>query len=400
MYAVAVDLELRASIAAPPSAVWRHLTDPALHNTWSLARMRLVSLGDADACDTVGAYRLVTVASPAGPARLFEVIEHSAPPVDDAAGRLVYRVTRGPQLLRAHRGEIALAPTARGTDLAWRVHAELVVPGVGALARRDLRAQLDRSLRALERVAAAAPAVPLSPPRAFRDADPAPLLAAIAPILDEQRALADELAASGDPKAWFARVYQYVTEGQLAAIAAGTVTHAEWALRLIPRFHHYYVSNLRAWRRGAHGETETPWALAFSFAESARRRPRAERVLGALLLGVRAHIDEDLPRALAEVYLAHFASRCSYARFRADYLLMAPIFRTAADRLLAELPRALVPWSIRAARAALPAELQDALTNRRAYDVPTERLEAFERGHRLARWAARMSPNSLGFSDA
>jgi len=114
----------------------------------------------------------------------------------------------------------------------------------------------------------------------------------------------------------------------------------------------------------------------------------APRVGGDGVLAVRAHIEEDLRRALAEGWRDHFAGRCDYARFRADYLLMAPVFRTAADRLLDEMPPALLPAWLRLARRALPPELQDALTNRRSYDVPRRRLEAFERGGRLAAWAA------------
>jgi len=376
-------MQLHARIAAPASAVWRYLTDPALHNQWSLATMRILSLGDQDVADGIGAYRSITVKAPTGPVRMFEVIEHAEPPA-----RLVYRVTRGPQLLRRHRGEIRLVEEGGATSLAWRVELEFAVPGVAAISERLLEDQVGRSLRALERVAHGAPAAELVMPRAYRDEPIEPLLAATAPILAEQRALADELEAAHDPKAWFARVYQYVTEGQLAAIASGAVTHREWALRLIPRFHHYYTRNLAAWRSGRPGETESPWALAFGFAESTGERPAGERVVGALLLGVRAHIDEDLPRALAEVYLDHFAERCDYARFRADYLLMAPIFRGAADRLLGELPASAIPLSIRVAKRLLPPEVQDALTNRRGYDVPVQRLEAFERGDRLARWAA------------
>jgi len=56
--------------------------------------------------------------------------------------------------------------------------------------------------------------------------------------------------------------------------------------------------------------------------------------------------------------------------------------------LLGELPASAIPLSIRVAKRVLPPEVQDALTNRRGYDVPVQRLEAFERGDRLARWAA------------
>src|SRR3569623_385217 len=271
-------MQLHARIAAPASAVWRYLTDPALHYQWSLATMRILSLGDQDVADGIGAYRSITVKAPTVPVRMFEVIEHAEPPA-----RLVYRVTRGPQQLRRHRGEIRLVEEGGGTSLAWRVDLEFAVPGGAAISERLLEDQVGRSLRALERVADGAPAAELVMPRAYRDEPIESLIAATAPLLAAPRALAG---------------------------------------------------------------------------------------------------------ALAEVYLDHFAARCDYARFRADYLLMAPIFRGAADRLLGELPASAIPLSIRVAKRLLPPEVQDALTNRRGYDVPVQRLEAFERGDRLARWAA------------
>ncbi len=381
-YAVAVELQLEARIAAPPTAVWRYVTDPVRMNEWSLAPIKLLAAGDGDAADGVGAYRRVDVRARTGPVRLFEVIEHSEPPA-----RLVYRVVRGPELLRSHRGELTLRDDGGATELRWQVRFDFAIPGVGALTRGELRGQLEASLEALTRVAAGAAVVPLPPLRPWHDGDLAPLHVAARSFIDIQRGLADELFAAADPKAWFARVYQYVTEGQLALIDGGGVTHREWALRLIPRFHAYYADNLARWRGRAPGHAETSWAEAFGFAESAGPRPAAQKLVGGLLLGVRAHIEEDLPRALAEVWLDHFATRCDYARFRADYLLMAPVFRTAADRLLDGMPRAMIPAWLRLARRTLPAELQDAITNRRSYDVPRRRLEAFERGGRLAAWA-------------
>lgn len=381
-YARRVELQLRARIAAPPAAVWPFVTDPARMNEWSRAPIKLLAAGDGDGVDSVGAYRRVDVRSRTGPVRLFEVVEHSEPPA-----RFVYRVVRGPGLLRYHRGEQRLRADGDATELTWDVRFEFAAPGVGVLVGRALRTQLEASLETLARVAAgAAPAVIATPP-AWTDRDLPRLRAEADIILGEQRALADELFARADPKAWFARVYQYVTEAQLALVDEGGVSHREWVLRLVPRFHTYYAGNLARWRGLAPGACESQWAEAFGFAESSGPRPPAQKLIGGLLLGVRAHIEEDLPRALAEVWLEHFTARCDYARFRADYLLMAPVFRTAADRLLAHMPRDMVPAWLRLARRTLPAELQDALTNRRSYDVPRRRLEAFERGRRLAAWA-------------
>ncbi len=105
-----------------------------------------------------------------------------------------------------------------------------------------------------------------------------------------------------------------------------------------------------------------------------------------MLLGVAAHIEEDLPRALAEVYRRHYAGRCDYVRFRADYLLMSNVFQRAAARLIAEMPRGALPAPLRALAPVLPFEVQEQLLCR-YYDVPRKRTLAFERGARLAAWA-------------
>src|SRR3569832_1288087 len=146
-------MQLHARIAAPASAVWRYLTDPALHNQWSLATMRILSLGDQDVADGIGAYRSITVKAPTGPVRMFEVIEHAEPPA-----RLDNRVTRGPQLLRRHRGEIRLVEEGGVTSLAWRVELEFAVPGVAAISERLLEDQVGRRLRALHARRARTPA--------------------------------------------------------------------------------------------------------------------------------------------------------------------------------------------------------------------------------------------------
>jgi hypothetical protein len=117
-----------------------------------------------------------------------------------------------------------------------------------------------------------------------------------------------------------------------------------------------------------------------------RARGGGVQTTRGLLFGVAAHIEEDLPRALAEVYRRHYAKRCDYVRFRADYLLMANIFQRAASRLLAEMPRGAVPGYLRVLAPLLPLEVEDQIL-RRYYDVPRKRTMAFERGARLAAWA-------------
>ena len=88
-------------------------------------------------------------------------------------------------------------------------------------------------------------------------------------------------------------------------------------------------------------------------------------------------------RALAEVHQRHYAGRCELVRFRADYLLMSPLFREASERFLDTLPPRYVPLSMRLARRWAPPESVDVLTARTFYDYLTTRREAFARAMAL-----------------
>jgi uncharacterized protein YndB with AHSA1/START domain len=377
-------LTLERSLPAAPAAVWPFLTDPARMNAWSLARIEAIAPGDGDDPGGVGALRRVTVRAPGGDVSFVEVIERVEP-----LRRLVYRVVRGLPL-RDHQGEITLRGEGDGARLAWDVGFDVALPGAGIAAHRMLSGQLQKSVEALAgAVRGAAP--PMKAPAAPFEDDQGELPALeqeAERALAEQRALADRLEGARDPKVWFTRVYQYVTEAQIARCREGQVTHRAWVMRLIPRFHAYYIENLRRFLGELGGRAESHWQIAFREMERAREGARGAGVQTArgLLLGVAAHIEEDLPRALAEVYRRHYAGRCDYVRFRADYLLMSSIFQRAASRLVAEMPRGAVPAYWRVLSPLLPLEVEDQIL-RRYYDVPRKRTLAFERGARLAAWA-------------
>ena len=375
-----LQIALARELAGSVEAVWPLLTDPARMNEWSEAPVRALAPGDGGRMDGVGALRRVLAPGPTGEVRLLEVIEASEPP-----HRLVYRVVNGPSMVKEHRGEQTLERLpAGGTRLRWEVRIELHVGAAEALVRSSLVPSLERSLDVLARLARDAAPEPVRGARELSAVDTTPLLREARAILEAQGQLAIELREANDPKWAFARVYELVTEAQLEHLAAGRVRHPEWVLHLVPRFHHYYTTNLEAWRGGRRLDVELPWAQSFAAAESADGGARA-LALG-LGLGVRAHIEEDLPRALADVWITHFRERCDYARFRADYLSMGDIFEVAGERLLRELPAGVLPGWMRAMRAILPKPARDALTNANAYDVPRARRMAFERGARLAAW--------------
>ncbi len=383
-----MQLVVEQALPAPAAAVWPFITEPERMNRWSLARVEALALGDGGLPGTVGALRSVTVRAAGRSFVLREVVEEALPPE-----RFVYRVIEGPGV-REHRGVMTLAPAPEGARLRWEVTFEMALPGAATATRLLLERQLGASLRHLARVVVGAPEVPGPACPGLDEADALPaLMAAAEAIHAEQAGLADELERGDDPKRWFTRVYELVTAQQLAAVRAGAIRHPGWVLRLIPRFHDYYVVNLRRAmaREPAHpaGEPwpEAHWRRAFRAMETGdgRHRDPAFVLFYGLLQGVRAHIEEDLPRALAEVWTRHYAGRCDYARFRADYLSMTTIFRRAAAGLTERIPREHLPRYYRWLGPLLPQEVKDLVQKIRFYDVARERLRAFERGERLAR---------------
>ena len=357
---------VRQHLAAPPASVWRLIGEPDQMNRWSTAPIGLRSPGEGGRPHGVGAMRTVDLLGTS----LLEVVRLSDPP-----HRLAYTVVGGVVGLRRHEGELVLEPTPDGgCDLTWTVDLEFAMPGPAALASRLVGRQLRTSVEAMAALRAPEPVPPtltvVRPPT-----DQKPLRDAAEAVLAEQREIADRLAAADDAKQWFARVYQYVTEEQLAHLDRGGVDHPDWVLRLIPAFHTHYARNLAAFEAG--GEPDPMWDRAWGLAERAGRTGSTVDIVKGLLLGVAAHIEADLVQALTAVHAEAFADR-DHVVFRADYLRMAPVFTVASDRLMDDMPRSFVPLWLQGARRVLPAELRDPLM-RRYYDVPRRRLEAFDR---------------------
>lgn len=375
------EVVLTRELDAPPSAVWPLITDPDKMNAWSIARITLDDPGEGAYGGGVGALRSVTIQS--GPVRsvLREVVEHA-----EAPSRFVYRVIEGVPL-RHHRGEITLDATPRRTRLTWRVAMEFPLPGLSLAMRAMVLPQLEASVDRLRDLVARGLTDthgPYAPPPDVRDEGAVEeLLREADAILLAQRELSQRLEAANDPRHWFARVYAFVTACQLEAVRARSITHRAWVLRLIPVFHRYYADNLRRFVGELAGVAEPHWEMALRRMAPRGREPFLTTLSEGFRDAIRAHIEGDLPRALAEVHQRHYAGRCELVRFRADYLLMTPLFREASERFLDTLPPRYVPLSMRLARRWAPAESVDMLTARTFYDYLTTRREAFARAMAL-----------------
>ena len=374
-------LDFERELAATPEQLWDLLTQPERMNEWSTAKISLVSPGDAGRADGVGALRRVDVPGFLGvKQRLREVVVVSEP-----GRRFGYSVYDSPPI-RRHAGSMTLTPSGGGTRLRWLVNAELASPLLEKFAEKLLRRELRKSLDKMEKLAGSGLSATTAVAREVSAPVTRELLQHAEEIRAEQEARADELAAAGDPRVWFTRVYQYVTTEQIRASTMGEFEHPGWVLRLVPVFHRYYVENLDV---DEPHFAEQQWRRAFRAMFDDKRDARARLFLG-LLLAVRAHIEEDLPRAMAEVWAEHYRGVCDYVRFRGDYVRMAGVFRAASERLLDDdVPADYVPWWAGAARDAMPRELSDMLRHKQFYDIPRERMNAFERGERLSELLVR-----------
>jgi hypothetical protein len=354
-----------------PMSAWQLLTDPVLMNRWSTARIESVSLGDGGHPGTVGALRRIRLPHRGGV--LTEVIDRSLPPHE-----LEYRVVSGAPV-RHHGGRIAIS---EGSRLRWTVEIEpysrIFVPPIWVMLQWELNRSLNRLAAIEEPVDGCEP-----PHREFDEALELPALRSTAEeVARTQGLLADELLAAGDPRGYFARVYQFVTEGLIAAVDAERFDHPGWVLRLIPVFDQYFTDNVRA----DPADVEPHWRRAFARMDRVREGSPFDAMVKVVLAGMEAHIEDDLPRALGTVYAEHYAAHCEHVRFRADYLRMTDIFPAAGQRLMASLPR----W--RWAPAPLlvdllaPQPLREQLFERRFYPITRNRARAFDQ----AVWIGRL----------
>jgi uncharacterized protein YndB with AHSA1/START domain len=366
-------IRLDRLLPVPPDVVWDVVTEPAEMNAWSLAPVRGLDPGDGGGYAAVGALRHVKLPRPFP--GITEVIERA-----DAPARLVYRVV-GTRAVRYHRGEIRLEVERDGTRLHWDVEMVMPIDALGRATERIIEPKLLTSLDRLGELLASSRSrrSPSAPSRAFiDDADTDRLRVNVNEVIRDLNRLASDLEEQGDGRFWFARVYEYVTEALRDACDRGEVTHVAWVFRLVPGFHALFLKSME-------GPPEDHWRDAFEAIASVEAvgGSRAMAFWRALVVGARAHIEGDLPRVLAQVYLDHYAGRCDYVRFRADYLLQASALQEAWKRMAATVPSAYVPPYLRALDRFVPPEFSEFLLAKRYFDPLSARRDAFDRGREL-----------------
>jgi hypothetical protein len=138
--------------------------------------------------------------------------------------------------------------------------------------------------------------------------------AGIGALIDRMNGQLAELRTAGDRRAAFHATYTRTTEAVGAALADGFFADTVWVEQWDIAFAGLYLDALDADRRGE--PVPRPWAVAFGAAAAAKRLPD----LRLILLGMNAHINSDLPRALLAVISdAEFADPAVIARREADH---------------------------------------------------------------------------------
>ncbi len=369
--------DLATDLDCSVEQAWRLLTDPAVKNQWSRGLTTARDAGGDGRMDRAGAVREVLVDLPTRP-RVQEVVTCADEPT-----RFAYRIFKASPLLREYSCAIDIQPTDDGCAVHYTVDVDFV-PTVGPFVAPPLRRSIEKSLKGLSeqsrRLAPDPEPLPYRRAPRRRPGGVAALRPQIQRYLGHQQILAEELSEAEDPKYWFARMCALTTAELLRRVDEGRYTEPEWMMRLMAVLHRRHVSNLHAYRSG--GAMSAGWREAWAVCDE-HDNPRSFRhVAAGIIAASRAHMAEDMPRALAEAFAAVADDGRDYREFRADYLDVAPVYALAVDRLCAEIPAPFLPRMLRMSGRVLP-EMRDAMT-RLFYDVETDRVRAFDRGFALA----------------
>jgi Family of unknown function (DUF5995) len=144
-------------------------------------------------------------------------------------------------------------------------------------------------------------------------------------LIARMAALLEPLEAAGDQRRYFHSTYQRTTIAVAEELKGGGFTDADWVERWDVAFAELYLDALQA---DMTGRTPTrPWAIAFG-------TPADLPPLRHVLLGMNAHINYDLPQALAAVITdEEFHDAALLARREADHRAIDDVL---ASRVAAE----------------------------------------------------------------
>jgi hypothetical protein len=231
---------------------------------------------------------------------------------------------------------------------------------------------------------------------------------------------ADELHEAGDHRQWFARVYQYVTEGEINAAENGAFYYPSYVMSSVAYFEKVYQDNFDAFENG--GEVEEHWRTAFeqcaaadgfSFGDAlaivggglagglvgsrgglltgvagglagawlGNASKALNDAVASLVVSMKAHIRYDLPRCEAWVFSSQYAGmeNAKMRNFQPDFMAMGGVFDQAGARLNADMQTEFgLPVTL------MPGSLQDlAMSSWFDADMASERADTWERAEQL-----------------
>jgi hypothetical protein len=189
----------------------------------------------------------------------------------------------------------------------------------------------------------------------------------IAAIADELERLAGGFERARDPRCVFARAYARLTRVLAAAVPDAGFADPQWITELALVFAEYYLRALREHDAGT--LAKGAWATVFAASERGRTS-----VLEELVLGMTAHIVNDLPLALCDVGLT--APNGQSRVF--DYHLLNDVLGGAIEEVQAEVSRRYDP--VLHVLDHLFEDYDEILTN---YGLRISRAAAWYNAHRL-----------------
>jgi hypothetical protein len=146
-------------------------------------------------------------------------------------------------------------------------------------------------------------------------------------------ALEQGMRARRDRRATFVSAYLVITRELIRRISAGGFADGAWVGRYLVAFADLYRAALAAWEAGDHARVPKPWRCAFEAAAAG-----STLVAQDLLLGINAHINHDLPLALARVSIDP-----DRARAYRDHTAVNDALRAATDEVQGRLAAGYSP---------------------------------------------------------
>jgi hypothetical protein len=142
-------------------------------------------------------------------------------------------------------------------------------------------------------------------------------------------ALEQRFRAAGDRRAIFATLYIVVSAQMKAQVAARAFADSEWVHRYAVAFANLYRQALGRYEDGLSTDVPKAWRLCFDAA-----RGGATLVLQDMLLGINAHVNNDLPVALDTVSIAP-DRELRYRDHAAVNAILGSVTERATERLAA-----------------------------------------------------------------